>query len=69
MMTKEEYLRLAEAEYVRIEKLAEHTNFYDYEKAFDEVWVELGRKVLESSIGAVPRNHQKKISYGRGTEK
>ncbi len=67
MMTETEYLTLAQAEYARIAKIAEHTNFYDYEKAFDEAWVELGRKVLESSIGEVPTNYRKKTLFGRGT--
>jgi hypothetical protein len=45
-----------------------HTNFYDYEKAFDEVWVELGRKVLENTIGEVPTNYRKnsvRTRYGK----
>ena len=42
-MTKEEFMVLASEKYENLQKLNEHLNFYDYEKAFDELWTELGR--------------------------
>lgn len=60
-MTKEEYLELAASKYESISKLQEHKNFYDYEEAFDELWVDLGRSVLEQSIGTVPKDAKKKL--------
>jgi hypothetical protein len=63
-MTKDEFLALASEKYESLRKLNEHPSFYDYEKAFDELWTDLGRQVLESNIGKVPNDHRKKTSYG-----
>jgi hypothetical protein len=60
MMTKEEFLALAAAKYASIQALNEVPSFYDYEKGFDALWIELGREVLEKNIGEVPQNHRKK---------
>lgn len=62
-MTKEEFLTIASEKYEALEKLNEQTSFYDYEKSFDELWIDLGRQVLESNIGKVPKDHRKKTSY------
>ncbi|MFT5914635.1 MAG: hypothetical protein ACJAWV_000755 [Flammeovirgaceae bacterium] len=35
-------------------------NLYDYEKGFDELWVEFGRGTLEGSIGEVSTDRRKK---------
>jgi uncharacterized membrane protein len=69
MMTKEEYLALAAEKYEALKKLQECTNFYDYEKTFDEIWVDLGRNVLEKSLGGEPKNHRKKTKSEPGTGK
>jgi len=61
-MTKEEFLQLAATKYESISKLQEHKNFYDYEEAFDQLWVDLGRSVLEQSIGSIPNDIQKKTT-------
>ena len=37
-------------------------DFYNYEKRFAEIWVELGHAVLESSIGEIPKDRRKKKS-------
>jgi hypothetical protein len=59
-MTKDEYLSLAETKWKELEQLKTLGNFYDYEKRFSEIWVELGRAVLEGSIGEVPVDRRKK---------
>lgn len=59
-MTKEEFLAVASQKYESLQKLNEHVSFYEYEKAFDELWTELGRSILEKNIGKVPENHRKK---------
>ena len=60
-MTKEEFLKLASDNW---DKLQEHKsqskNLYDYEKGFDELWVEFGRASLEGSIGKVKKDRRKK---------
>jgi len=34
--------------------------FYDYEKAFEELWVEFGRQALEGSLGEASSDRRKK---------
>ncbi|WKN41561.1 hypothetical protein [Tunicatimonas pelagia] len=50
-MTKEEYLDLAASRWDALESLQDERTFYDYEKKFDTLWVELGRQVLEKTVG------------------
>jgi hypothetical protein len=68
-MTKEEYIALTLSKWEQLESLKELGNLYDYEKTFDELWVDLGRSVLEKSISEVPNNRRKKkkldTRYGR----
>lgn len=40
-MSKEEYLQIAASKYDELQKLNAETNFYDYEKGFDELWMGL----------------------------
>lgn len=68
-MTKDEFLALALEKYEALQKLNEQTSFYDYERGFDELWTDLGRKVLETNIGKVPADHRKKTSSEVVTEK
>jgi hypothetical protein len=66
-MSKEEYLQIAASKYDALQNLKSETNFYDYEKGFDEIWIELGREVLENNIGKVPKDHRKKTLYRADT--
>ena len=59
-MTKEEYLRMAESKWPELEELKAAGDFYAYEKRFSEIWVELGRAVLESSISVAVSDRRKK---------
>jgi hypothetical protein len=59
-MTKEELTARVAARYDEIKKLHDHDNFYDYEKEFERIWIELGREVLEKSLGDVPEERRKK---------
>lgn len=68
MLSEAAFLALARTKYAQIAALEEETRFYDYEKKFDTVWVELGRHVLESSISEVPKSVQKKSSFKAGME-
>ena len=60
MISEQEYVELARSKYQDLKKLGEAKNFYEHEKRFDEIWIELGRTVLEKSIGEVPKNRRKK---------
>lgn len=64
-MTKEEYLRLAETKWPELDALKSSGDFYAYEKRFAEIWIELGRAVLESSVSEVPADRRKKRSSRR----
>lgn len=68
MMTKADYLALAEARYDALTKLHQQPDFYSFEQQFDQIWTDLGRDVLEKTIGPVPNDHRKKTSFGADTE-
>lgn len=60
-MEKSDFLALSAKKWEQIEsQKKDSTTFYDYEKAFDELWVEFGRQTLESSLGKVPSDRRKK---------
>ncbi len=60
-MKKEEFLALAESRYDALRELNKgNVNFYDLEVGFAKLWQELGREVLEKTIGPVPINKRKK---------
>jgi len=61
-MTKEEYLALASEKWDSLKDLKGVKNFYDYEKEFDRIWVELGQEVLEKSISELSKDRRKKKS-------
>lgn len=60
MITKDEFISLAEKKYEEIKKLEGTPSFYDYEKAFDEIWIEFGRDAFEKSISKVSKDRRKK---------
>lgn len=68
-MTKEDYLRLAEIKWPELEQLKAAGDFYAYEKRFAEIWIELGRAVLESSVSEVPTDRRKKRNSKPGLDK
>ena len=59
-MSKAEYLALAEQKYADLQALATEPTFYDYEKSFEAIWMDLGRQVLERTVGPVPADRRKK---------
>jgi len=67
-MTKTEYMALAEARFDALNDLHKQTDSYQYEKKFDQIWTDLGRAVLEQTIGPVPNDKRKKTSFGVGTD-
>jgi hypothetical protein len=62
-MTKEEYLSIAETKWPELADLKAAGDFYAYEKRFAEIWLELGRAVLESSVSEVPADRRKKRKF------
>jgi hypothetical protein len=65
MLTEEAFISLARSRYAELSALSQVDNFFDYEKNFDELWVSLGREVLEGSLGTVPTNYRKKKNITR----
>ena len=59
-MTKEELLQKVSTRYDELQALNKLDNMYDYEKGFEDIWIELGRSVLEANIGAPPKDRRKK---------
>ena len=45
--TEDEYLALARQKYHDLQALKSKPTFYDYEKSFEDIWLDLGRQVLE----------------------
>lgn len=65
MMTEDDFLKLAQKKYQKLQSLQGIDNFYDYEKSFDLIWQELGREVLESSLGEVSSDRRKKKNFNQ----
>jgi len=59
-MSEQEFMEKAREQYQKIQGLKGETSFYEYEKKFDELWVEFGRATLEKSISALPEDRRKK---------
>ena len=66
-MTKEEYLALAASKWESIQALQSEETFYEYEKHFDGIMVELSRELLERSISEVPKDRRRKKKPGPDT--
>ena len=59
-MSEQEFVALAKAQYKEIASLKEETSFYEYEKQYEKIWIELGREVFEKSISKVGSDRRKK---------
>jgi len=59
-MSKEEYLALAEQKYKELQRLKMKPTFYDYQQSFEQIWLDLGRQVLEKNLSEVPDDRRKK---------
>ncbi|NJK83666.1 MAG: hypothetical protein HC912_07465 [Saprospiraceae bacterium] len=68
-ITKAEFLKLAEARYDELAALSSSPDFFTYEKNFEEIWLDLGREVLEGNISKLPENHKKKVKFSQGLVK
>lgn len=59
-MTESDFLHLAKSKYLEIASLKSEESFYEYEKQFEELWLELGKEVFEKSISDVGVDRRKK---------
>ena len=62
-MTREEYLAIASSKYDELQALNKIDNFYDYEKGFEKIIGDLGRKVLEKNISTLSDDRRKKNAH------
>ncbi len=62
-MSKEEYLALVEQKYNDLQSLNKKSTFYDYEQSFEQIWLDLGRQVLEKNLSEVPEDRRKKKAW------
>ena len=60
VMTKEEYLSIAASKYEELQSLKKIDNFYDYEKEFEKIFIDLARAVLEENLGKPSADRRKK---------
>lgn len=60
MLTEDEYVAIARQKYQAIQALQDKTSFYDYEKTFETIWMELGKQVLEKTISRPREDRRKK---------
>lgn len=58
-MTREEFFKLADSKWTEIESL-QQKDFYEFEKKFESLMVEMSRMALEGVLGEVPKDHRKK---------
>lgn len=61
-MTREEFARLVDAKYDKIQSLADEPTLLDYERGFVELWTELGQSVAQANLGDQGSNRRKKKS-------
>ena len=60
MLTKEQYIALAESRWSELEALDKEKDFYAYEKKFEEIMLDLSRAILEGKISEPIVDRRKK---------
>lgn len=58
-MTREEFLKLADIKWTEIESL-QQSDFYEFEKKFEVIMLEMGQAALEGVLGKVSKDRRKK---------
>lgn len=59
-MTESEFIEIARKQYASVVKLGSLDNFYDYEKEFESIMVNMSQQMLEKSLGTLPNDKRKK---------
>jgi hypothetical protein len=59
-MTEVEFIDLARQKWAEVQTIKEEKSFYEFEKKFDSLAIELNRPMLAATLGAVPKDHRKK---------
>lgn len=60
MLTEEEYMSMARQKYQQLHDLKLKTTLLDHEQAFETIWIDLGKQVLEKTISQPKLDRRKK---------
>ena len=60
MLTEEKFVELARKQYHQIHQLQQVNSFYEYEKAFINIWNEFGRQTIQESISSTTKDRRTK---------
>ncbi len=63
MLSKEEFLSLAASRWPELESLDQEDGFYEYEKKFEQIMLDLSREVLERKVSKPTVDRRKKTKY------
>lgn len=63
MMTKEEFVSLAMSHWPELEALDQEKDFYEYEKRFEQIMLDLSRSVLEGKLNDKSKDRRKKTKF------
>ncbi|HRD80129.1 MAG: hypothetical protein IAE84_01380 [Saprospiraceae bacterium] len=63
-MSKEEYVSLALSHWPELEALDQEKDFYEFEKRFEQIMLNLGRAVMERKVSEVGKDRRKKTKFG-----
>jgi hypothetical protein len=64
MLTKAQYLSIAESKWADLEKLQTEGDFLVYEERFEQVMIELGQLVLQANVSELGKDRRKKTKFG-----
>ena len=59
-MTEEKFLEMARAKYAEIKQLNAAPTLLDYEQGFVDLWMDLGREIIEANLGDSGKDRRKK---------
>jgi len=60
MLTEDQLVALTRQRYHQLQDLQKTNSFYEHEKQFEHIWMDLGREVLQQTISQPPEDRRKK---------
>ncbi|MCY7356602.1 MAG: ISLre2 family transposase, partial [Rudanella sp.] len=60
MLTEDELVALTRQRYRKLYNLQQTNSFCEHEKQFEDIWMDLGREVLQQTISQPPEDRRKK---------
>jgi len=59
-MSRQELHALVDAQYDQFQALQQQPTFLAYEQQFACIWADLGKEILQATVGQAPENSRKK---------